>query len=91
MCSQLNHLLILDKFVHFCVDFLFEAWRPLVGDESFLFVQGVAAFKRRDYLDYNVTAASRQHYAKTFRSVSQTAFVYDLQDWHITRGYMRVH
>jgi len=56
--------------LYFYIDFLFEAWRSLVGDESFVFVQGIEAFKRRDYIQYNVTPSSKEHFAKTFRSVS---------------------
>ena len=64
--------------LYFCVDFLFEAWRPLVGDKSFLFAQGVDTFKRREHLDFKVTASCKERYAKTFRSVSQFRFKFSV-------------
>nr|CAB3235424.1 cytochrome P450 20A1 [Phallusia mammillata] len=51
--------------------FLFDDWKLLVGDQSFLFATGLNVFKRRDFLEYKVKSVAREEHAKTFRSLSK--------------------
>lgn len=52
-------------------DVLFESWRPMIGDSSFIFSKGVDVFGRRDKLEFKVDTKTRQFYGNMFTKISK--------------------
>uniref|UniRef100_H2ZAJ4 Cytochrome P450 n=1 Tax=Ciona savignyi TaxID=51511 RepID=H2ZAJ4_CIOSA len=66
--------------------FLYEYWRPLIGEESFLFAKDIDVFRRRDYLDFKVNRNVKEFYAKIFRLLAvelETKWEKQPEDQHI--------
>lgn len=52
------------------LDVLFEGWRPMVGDNSFIFSTELDIFSRREKLDFVVDTRAKQCFGNIFANVS---------------------
>lgn len=52
-------------------DVLFEGWRPLVGDSSFIFSTELDIFSRREKLDFVVDMKAKQYFSNMFSGVAK--------------------
>ncbi|XP_039257325.1 cytochrome P450 20A1-like [Styela clava] len=50
---------------------LFEGWRPMIGDSSFIFCKGLDIFSRRDQFEFKVDTKTKQYYGNLFTKISK--------------------